>query len=56
MKCHFCGSDKAEKAYSPYTWTFSDGRTIKLLMFKCGSCGMYYVTNPETGVFVAVQP
>ena len=56
MKCPFCSSDNASKSGITYTWTFSDGRKMELTAFRCGSCRVYYVTNPENGVFVAVEP
>ncbi len=58
MKCPFCGGH----AYAPdssyswgnYSWPLGDGKTIKLQVFNCCDCKTKFVTNPITGVFVAI--
>ena len=59
MKCPFCGTDGVSKgeSYEYQMWRTTSGQEVKLSIFKCPwmGCGSHFVTNPDTGVFVAIK-
>lgn len=61
MKCPFCGADGVYKgeSYEYQMWKTASGQDVKLSIFKCrsygGGCGSHFVTNPDTGAYIAIK-